>query len=201
MNTFIYVSFKIILYWRDNMRKKDDQLQSILLDHARTLADIDGIDAVNIRAIAQRAGVATGTVYNYFANKNDILLALTEEYWKKTLAGMQIAIDARSFYEQLEQIFNYLREHIDHSAGRLMHSLENVEEAGHKRMEKMQSALEASLIRRMDQDPDIRQDIWNEAFTKEQYVRFITKNLTMLLSEKEPDLNFFISIIKKTIYY
>ncbi len=183
------------------MRKKDDQLQSILLDHARTLADIDGIDAVNIRAIAQRAGVATGTVYNYFANKNDILLALTEEYWKKTLAGMQIAIDARSFYEQLEQIFNYLREHIDHSAGRLMHSLENVEEAGHKRMEKMQSALEASLIRRMDQDPDIRQDIWNEAFTKEQYVRFITKNLTMLLSEKEPDLNFFISIIKKTIYY
>ena len=31
-----------------------------------------------MRALADRAGVATGTVYNYFANKDELLLALTE---------------------------------------------------------------------------------------------------------------------------
>lgn len=182
------------------MRKKDDQLKGILLDHARALADSDGIDAVNIRAIAQRAGVATGTVYNYFANKNDILLALTEEYWKKTLEDMQTAIDAKTFDAQLEQIFNYLRKHIDHFAGRLMHSLENVDTTGHQRMAAMQAALESDLIRRMDHDPTIRQNIWHEDFSKEQFSRFITMHLTMLLSAKEPDLKFFIAIIKRTIY-
>ena len=51
------------------MRKKDDSLRGILLDSARTIADTEGIEAVNMRSIAQRAGVATGTVYNYFSSK------------------------------------------------------------------------------------------------------------------------------------
>ena len=62
------------------MRKKDDTLRSNLLNLARNIADEKGIDAINIRAIANKAGVATGTVYNYFSNKDEILLALTEEY-------------------------------------------------------------------------------------------------------------------------
>ena len=67
------------------MRRKDDTLRDTLLNLARNIADTQGIDAVNIRAIAQRAGIATGTMYNYFSNKEEILLALTEEYWKQTL--------------------------------------------------------------------------------------------------------------------
>ena len=87
------------------MRKKDDTLRGTLLDLSREIADTEGIDAVNIRSIAKRAGVATGTVYNYFSNKDEILLALTEEYWKQTLIDMRIAITADSFCGQLQEIF------------------------------------------------------------------------------------------------
>ena len=68
------------------MRRKDDTLRDTLLEYARELADSEGLEAVNIRSIAGKAGVAAGTVYNYFAGKDEILLALTEEYWKKTLS-------------------------------------------------------------------------------------------------------------------
>ena len=51
------------------MRKKDENLRGILLDLSREIADTKGIEAVNIRAIAKKAGVATGTVYNYLGNK------------------------------------------------------------------------------------------------------------------------------------
>ena len=79
------------------MRKKDDTLRDTLLELSRQIADTDGISAVNIRSIAQKAGVATGTVYNYFSGKDEILLALTEEYWKQTLYEMNNTISAVSF--------------------------------------------------------------------------------------------------------
>ena len=79
------------------MRRKNDTLQETLLDLARQVVETEGIDAINIRSLAGRAGVATGTVYNYFANKDEILLALTEEYWRQTLFEMNAAINTDSF--------------------------------------------------------------------------------------------------------
>lgn len=184
------------------MRRKDDTLRDTLLNLARSIADTDGIDAVNIRTIAQRAGIATGTMYNYFSNKDEILLALTEEYWMQTLLEIGTIISTDSFCEQLKEIFVLLRERIDQSTGKLMNNLGGLEALGQTRMVSMQSALEVSLIQRMEQDPEIREDIWNEQFTKQQFARFVMGNMTMLLKAKAPmsDLCFFITIIKNTIY-
>ncbi len=184
------------------MRKKDDTLRDTLISLARSIADTDGIDAINIRTIAQKAGIATGTMYNYFSNKDEILLALTEEYWMQTLLEMQIAITADSFCGQLKEIFVFLRDRIDRSAGKLMHSLGGMETLGQMRMVSMQSALEASLLQSMERDTAIRGDIWSEQFTREQFARFVMGNLTMLLKTKAPlsDLDFFITIIKNTVY-
>lgn len=184
------------------MRKKDDTLRDTLLIAARSIADTEGIDAVNIRTIAQKVGIATGTMYNYFSSKDEILLALTEEYWKQTLLEMRTVITADSFCEQLKEIFVFLRERIDQSAGKLMNSLGSLEIAGQTRMASMQSALEDALIQRMAQDTAIRKDIWNEQFTKEQFARFVMGNMIMLLKAKASmtDLYFFIEIIKNTIY-
>jgi len=48
-------------------------------------------------SLAGKAGVAAGTVYNYFSNKDEILLALTEEYWRQALLEMKTEITAVSF--------------------------------------------------------------------------------------------------------
>lgn len=182
------------------MRRKDDTLSDILLDIARNIVDTKGIEAVNIRLIAKEAGVATGTVYNYFSGKDEILLALTEEYWRQTLADMRTVITADSFCGQLQEIFLFLRERIDRSAGKLMSSLGNAEAAGQARMVTMQAKLEASLIRRMEADADIRKDIWDETFTKEQLARFIVMNMVTLLKMKKPDPDFFLAMLKRIIY-
>lgn len=182
------------------MRRKDDTLRDALLNSARNIADTEGIEAVNIRLIAKKAGIASGTVYNYFSNKDEILLALTEEYWKQTLLEMRTEITADSFCGQLQEIFIFLRERIDQSAGKLMSSLGNVEAAGQARMMSLQTELETAFIQRMEQDSEIRKDIWNEIFTKEQFACFITMNLMMLLKAQAADITFFIIMIKRIIY-
>lgn len=182
------------------MRKKDDTMRGTLLDAAREIADMEGINAVNIRSIAQRAGAATGTVYNYFSNKDEILLALTEEYWEQTLEEMGEAVTQSSFCGRLQEIYTYLRVRIDQSAGKLMNSLGNVETAGTVRMASMQSALETVLIQCLEQDGQVHEEIWDETFTREQFAHFIMINMMMLLKMKAPVPDYLISIIKRIIY-
>ena len=182
------------------MRRKDDTMRDTLLNSARDIADTERIDAVNIRSIAKRAGIASGTVYNYFLSKDEILLALTEEYWKQTLLEMKTKITSDSFCGQLEEIYSFLKGRIEQSAGKLMNSLRNVETAGQIRMISMQTELETAIIQSMEQDAEIRKDIWDETFTKEKFAHFITMNITMLLKARVPDITFFIIIVKRTIY-
>jgi len=47
-----------------------------ILDAAEEVAVERGIDAASIAAIAERAGVAVGTLYNYFPDRDGILQAL-----------------------------------------------------------------------------------------------------------------------------
>lgn len=81
-----------------------------------------------------------------------------------------------------------------------MNSLGNVELAEQAYMASMQSALETALIQRMEQDADVRKDIWNETFTREEFARFIMMNMTILLKTRALDISFFIAMIKRTIY-
>ncbi len=49
-----------------------------LLDTASRLVVTQGVDALGTRAIAQAAGVPVASLYQYFADKDEILLALVE---------------------------------------------------------------------------------------------------------------------------
>ncbi len=182
------------------MRRKDDTLRDTLLALAKEMADREGIEAVNIRTIARRAGVAAGTVYNYFSGKDEILLALTEEYWRGALAEMEGAITAPDLCGQLEEIFLFLGERIRRSAGMLMGSLDKGEGTGQERMATMLGRLERALVRRMEGDPGIRREVWEGEFTRERFARFILTNMMALWREEEPDLALFLAVVRKIIY-
>ena len=49
-----------------------------ILDAAAELVVGDGFDAVTTRSVAHRAGVPVATLYQYFADRDEILLALVE---------------------------------------------------------------------------------------------------------------------------
>lgn len=182
------------------MEKKDKALGKTLLGCAWDIMESGGPGAINIRLIAKDAGVSVGTVYNYFSNKDDILLALTEEYWEKILVDMQVEIIADPFYEQLEEIYAFLSKHIRSSAGILMHSLVSVEAAGRERMQYILEMIRKDIVQRMKLDANIRLDIWNETFTRDQYAQFIIMNMMLYLRGEAFTFDFFIEIVKRTIY-
>jgi AcrR family transcriptional regulator len=75
------------------MRRLAEREQAILAA-ASQLAAEGGMAAVQIAAVAERAGVAAGTVYRYFPSKNDLVAELMNAVAARELKAMRAAADA-----------------------------------------------------------------------------------------------------------
>ncbi|WP_393054237.1 TetR/AcrR family transcriptional regulator [Streptomyces sp. LN549] len=82
-----------------------------LLDAARELLTEGGYAAASIAALADRAGVATGSVYNHFASKQELLAAVFRHVAGHELAAVREAVQAGSGAAQqvraLVEVFSY----------------------------------------------------------------------------------------------
>ena len=68
--------------------------EEAILDAARTIAAEDGMGAVQIAAVAERAGIAAGTVYRYFPAKTDLIAELVASVSRRELDAMRVAGNA-----------------------------------------------------------------------------------------------------------
>jgi AcrR family transcriptional regulator len=56
-----------------------DSVRLVLIDAAREVLAQEGYDGLTIRRVAERAEYSLGTVYGYFADKDDLLYSLVHE--------------------------------------------------------------------------------------------------------------------------
>lgn len=183
------------------MRKRDETLRGKLLACAREMVRAGGPEAVNVRELAARAQVATGTVYNYYRSKEDVLLALTEAEWRQALDALPAEVGEPPFVAQAGRMYAYLQSRLQGPAGPLMKSLRGEEPLARERMRAAQRMLREPVARMLAQDAAIAPDIWNERFTRERYADFVLVNLLALLEQKMDCIGFFLDIIKATLYH
>ncbi len=182
------------------MRRKDTELRKTLLSSARNIECSEGVDAISIRRLASEANIAVGTVYNYFDSKQEVLLALTEEYWKETLTQMRDRITDERFSEQLGEMIAFLRSKMNDCAVILMRGLRDDLETGRIRMASMHRVLRQMLVDRIERDSTISQGLWTETFTKEAFADFVLTNILALLQQKEESETAFLEIVRRTLY-
>lgn len=93
--------------------------EATLLDAAEEVAAREGVDAANLQAIAARAGVAVGTIYNYFADRDALIEALfakrraelveVVDATASTTADAPFEVQLRAFVENLLEFFDRRR--------------------------------------------------------------------------------------------
>ena len=71
------------------------------------IADV-GADAVQMRDVAQRSGVALATVYRYFSSKEHLLAAALED-WQKRLTRRVLAAGGPAEHGPLPGVLDYLQ--------------------------------------------------------------------------------------------
>jgi AcrR family transcriptional regulator len=78
----------------DNVARKLAARHDAILAAARDAAAEGGMAAVQIAPVAQRAGIAAGTVYRYFPSKTDLVAALTATLSQREMAALAAAAGA-----------------------------------------------------------------------------------------------------------
>ena len=78
----------------ENVVRRLAEREQTILDAAQSIAGEEGMGAVQIAAVAQRADIAAGTVYRYFPSKNDLVAEVIAAAAGRELAAMRAAADA-----------------------------------------------------------------------------------------------------------
>ena len=86
------------------LKKRRDLLDAALLEFVDK-----GFDATTAKSIAERAGVATGTFYQYFNNKDEMLLLVARERFAEVHANVRLPgieqVDQRSGQVDISAFF------------------------------------------------------------------------------------------------
>jgi AcrR family transcriptional regulator len=78
----------------ENVTRKLAARHGAIMAAARALATEGGMGSVQIAAVAERAGIAAGTVYRYFPAKTDLVAALVAAHSAAEIAALNRAADA-----------------------------------------------------------------------------------------------------------
>ncbi|OBJ36587.1 hypothetical protein A5630_06980 [Mycolicibacterium mucogenicum] len=82
--------------------------RQVILDAALIVAADGGYDAVQIRAVAECAGIATGTIYRAFASKTHLLAAALTQEFERIEAAYDWPGSAATRAQRLGQLTDYL---------------------------------------------------------------------------------------------
>lgn len=87
--------------------------KELILQEAVELLKEKGYKNFSIRELASRCNIATGTVYNYFTNKRNIISVIFNERWAKLLTEVRkIKSQDISFEEKIKLVYLELEEYL-----------------------------------------------------------------------------------------
>lgn len=82
------------------------ETQKCLQEAATQILLSEGIDGVNTNKIAEVAGVSIGTLYQYYPNKESILLSLVDMSLESRMKRLEKAIDLKSAIMPVEAVIS-----------------------------------------------------------------------------------------------
>ena len=149
-----------------NTKEKNDKYHRILEAAVRIFAK-QGFHQSTVAQIAKEAGVADGTIYLYFKNKDDILVQFFSDRTKQVFEQFQAEVDRAS--NSLDKLRNLIRRHLEEFQkdrdGAIVYQVEThqynrLAEAQIKEMSKMYLDLVADIVEQGQQTGTIRKDLY-----------------------------------------
>lgn len=173
-----------------------------ILQISRKIAAEKGLKALNMRAVAGECGIALGTLYNYFSDKEELLIATISSLWKDLFQMSRENRENLLFTEYVETLFKSVRERISEYPDFFTTHSAVIANSGKNRalnaMEKCTDEIRGTLLEVLREDKTAA-DVFGEGLTRESFVEFVLDSLIMLLMQNKP-CDALVAVIRRTIY-
>lgn len=92
----------------DNKRQRAEAREKIILAAATEVYLQNGYTGAKMSEIAGRAGIAEGTLYLYYKNKNALMQAVVADHWSELTRGAHASLRGISaYFERVESLARY----------------------------------------------------------------------------------------------
>lgn len=176
-----------------------------LLHTAQEIVFQEGMDKLSIRTLAKKHDISIGAVYNYFPSKSELVLAIIEDFWKQVfhhdICEMSKQLPFPEFYEMVYQrLVTHSEAFFSVLLGQLNILKDNDKEKGKQMEQKYLAHIQKGFLYALQQDESIDDCIWNEVFTKENFVRFLLDMMISDLTHQRMDCHFTKEILERLLY-
>jgi AcrR family transcriptional regulator len=104
---------------RTPQQARANQTAAAILEGAAQILEAGGLAAFTTNAVAERAGVSIGTLYQYFADKDAVLLALAKQEMAAALAEIGRTLQAEAHREPGSRLHAMVRVMVNAFRGRV----------------------------------------------------------------------------------
>lgn len=163
-----------------------------------------GLEALNMRSVADRCSIALGSLYNYFASKRELTLAAIESVWHDIFRAAHPDKDSMSFPDTVQWFFTRVQAGmVEYPNFFTAHSLgfaSTDKGLARKSMERCFSHMEAGLLEALRYDTSVRPDAFSGTFTDTAFVHFVFTGILSLLMQTNASCEIMLEVIRRTIY-
>lgn len=174
-----------------------------ILKACRQIAMRESISALSMRSVACECGIALGTLYNYYADKDALVFAAVEDIWSEILCPDGAAPVAQSFEAHTSQLFEQISRGVARYPGFLgAHSIvfaDTGKNNGRHAMERCFRQIRSGLLTSLQSDPSVDPSIFTPSYTQEAFADFVLENLLLLLVKGKTDCSFFIRTLGRIL--
>ena len=152
-----------------------------------------------MRDVAHASGLALGTIYNYFTDKETMIIETLLSIWKDFISCIP---NTESFHDYLEKIINIVDDiestYPNFIKNHPRHITDSKIDKAKELMTKELQGIKEQIISVLNQDKMIRSNVFNSVLTKENLARFTIKNI--LSAKTKEDKELLLQIVKCVIY-
>lgn len=175
-----------------------------ILQVCRGIVASRGLSAVTMRTVADECHIALGTLYNYYANKDELLLATVEDIWKDIFHMKNDCLTEFSFPDYIKYIFECVQRGAENYPDFLTsHSVSIANSGREKAKSTMQHCfdhIKERMLAVLQADDKVSKTAFSSSFEKSDFVDFVLDSILLLLVQKKKSCEVLGEIIQRTIY-
>ncbi|MGM9567790.1 MAG: TetR/AcrR family transcriptional regulator [Clostridia bacterium] len=175
-----------------------------ILDVCRRIVADKGLSALNMRTVAKESHIALGTLYNYYADKDELLLATVESVWKDIFHVEGKCEAEVSFPEYIGRLFDSVREgagaYPDFLAVHSVPMARAQKGRAKNTMEQYFEHIKSGMLGVLRADPKVSPDAFSSTLTEAALIDFVFDQMLLMLSRGETSSVVLVEILSRVLY-